>query len=259
MASSPQFTTPGLEVVNPVPKQELHQSYGVPPPSPGQGLLGSPRNGGYPTDPYPVETMNSRSKQGTFCGMRGTTLVLTIALITVILAAGIGGGIAGTMAVDNAKSANIKTVTSTTTLTPTGCSISAAASSATATPTTGITVPTTGFLALNCPSLSASNEIITLGTLSSTFGITCGQDFTPVNGVSSDIVAVISYSLHDCAQACASYNRDSGKLACKAATFNSDLTSIGTNYGTCFLKNNTGGAVTGTSNIYAGLTLAGSN
>lgn len=43
------------------------------------------------------------SKERTICGLRTTTFFLTVALILVILAAGIGGGVGGTMAVNNAK------------------------------------------------------------------------------------------------------------------------------------------------------------
>lgn len=42
-------------------------------------------------------------KKRTICGMRGTTFILAVALVLVILAAGIGGGVGGTMAVNNAK------------------------------------------------------------------------------------------------------------------------------------------------------------
>jgi hypothetical protein len=80
-----------------------------------------------------------------------------------------------------------------------------------------------------------------------------------VDGVSPDILAIIAYSLHDCAQACASYNRNSGSLGCKGASFNSDLTnSVPVNFGTCWLKNNTGGMTNAPGmNGYAGIVLSG--
>ena len=47
----------------------------------------------------PVDPRDER----TICGLRTTTFFLALALLLVILAAGIGGGVGGTMAVNNAK------------------------------------------------------------------------------------------------------------------------------------------------------------
>lgn len=124
------------------------------------------------------------------------------------------------------------------------------------TTTSPIALPTTnstGFLPLDCPSLTNTRAIIQLENQTWTFLITCGTD-TP--GSDLDIIAIIAYSLHDCAQACASYNRNTGQNTCKGATFNAELAAtVASNYGTCFLKNRTASPSLSGNNWYAGLKL----
>ena len=50
----------------------------------------------------------------------------------------------------------------------------------------------------------------------------------------------MSYSLLDCARACASYNTNSKANGCVAATFNSNLRYVDAHKGTCWLKSQTG-------------------
>ncbi|KAH8684447.1 hypothetical protein BGZ60DRAFT_523661 [Tricladium varicosporioides] len=220
-------------------------------------------NGGYAPEQPGMEVIEKKGKR-TICGLATTTFALLVALILVILAAGIGGGVGGTMAVNNAKN-SAKSVqnpaTVTITATPTTCPIAASATvgsttsskSAAATSTSAststssaIVVPTTGVTFLDCPKLNGQSTIVTLKSTTYTYATTCGQDFAGVDGKSPDIMAVISYSLHDCAQACASFNRNSGATICKAATFDSRLSNINVNLGTCWLKNTTGAAFVAT-------------
>jgi hypothetical protein len=119
-------------------------------------------------------------------------------------------------------------------------------SSTTSMPGSAITVPSTGMLALDCPSLTGTTQVINLGTARWSFAATCGVDY---NGNGVDVMAVISYSFRGCLQACASYNKNSAKDDCVAVVFNSDLASVPLYFGNCFLKkfktiarNNTGPA-----------------
>ena len=73
-------------------------------------------------------------------------------------------------------------------------------------------------------------------------------------------MAVIAYSLHDCVQACASYNLYAGVNGCIGGTFNSELAgSVARNYGTCFLKNGSASTSLSTNNWYAGFKLDSSS
>ncbi|KAF8867385.1 hypothetical protein BDZ45DRAFT_734650 [Acephala macrosclerotiorum] len=204
-------------------------------------------------------------KEKTICGLRTTTFFLVLALILVILAAGIGGGVGGTMAVNNAKNSNKSssnaTMTITTTITAlsasttsgTAASSSSSSSSASDTATARVTVPTTGTIALSCPSLNNANLAVTL-TNTSTFAVTCGRDFVSAGG-DLDILAITVYSIDDCAKACASYNHNWRSNVCVAATFNANLDQVPINFGTCWLKNGTGTVTSSSSNTIAGLLL----
>jgi hypothetical protein len=121
-----------------------------------------------------------------------------------------------------------------------------------ATTTASINLPTAGVLALNCPSLNNTETSITLGSTSYAFSIGCGTDF---GGTNVDILAIISYSIADCAQACASYNYDYRQEVCKAVTWNSDLGVVEEHFGNCFLKNDTSGRNAVVDDTYVGLTL----
>ena len=85
----------GLEVFHPSANPHLAEPY-------KQGKLYSDQQigGGQPNRYYGTEDGGRERK---LCGLRPTTFVLTLALILVILAAGIGGGVGATSAVNNAK------------------------------------------------------------------------------------------------------------------------------------------------------------
>jgi hypothetical protein len=104
------------------------------------------------------------------------------------------------------------------------------------TPTlSGLTVPT-GKLALDCPTLDQTTQVITLGSKSWRFTPMCGTNLP-----GDDIGAVIVYSYHDCLQACAAHNFFTGKDECVAIHFDSDQTrSIPSNFGNCWIKRGNG-------------------
>lgn len=58
---------------------------------------------GYSPGYYDAPMKPHEVKEQRICGLRKTTFFLALALLLVILAAGIGGGVGGTMAVNNAK------------------------------------------------------------------------------------------------------------------------------------------------------------
>jgi hypothetical protein len=88
-------TQPGLEVVS--NKPPVYGDYSPMPQSPNQ-------KGAYAPTVLegPEDHKNMRSEK-TILGMRGATFCLFLALVFVILAAGVGGGVGGTLAVNNAK------------------------------------------------------------------------------------------------------------------------------------------------------------
>ncbi|KAG4438079.1 hypothetical protein IFR05_006445 [Cadophora sp. M221] len=201
--------------------------------------------------PYPYPPPTSPSQEKTICGVRRPTFWLSLILIFVIIASGIGGGLGGTLAVRDIKrkcsnagfnldtgsnsnpnsdsNSNGNTITRTRTLTTTTTEFSSSPTSTTSS-TTDITVPTSGYLSLSCPSLTGK----TITAFSSTFLVTCGQD-----SAGPDIIAIVAYSLLDCARACAAYNTNLGSRGCVAATFNSYLAYVDAHQGTCWLKNRT--------------------
>ncbi|KUJ20709.1 uncharacterized protein LY89DRAFT_779431 [Mollisia scopiformis] len=144
------------------------------------------------------------------------------------------------------------TATSTTTTTTTTTTTSDSSAS-TSTSASTITVPTSGFISLDCPALDATTLGITLQS-TSLFTVTCGQDFSGPNH-DIDILALVVYSLEDCAMACASYNLNWKSTICKAVRFNADLGQVGINYGTCWLKNGTGTIESSNSDTSAGMIL----
>ncbi|PVH83239.1 hypothetical protein DL98DRAFT_513502 [Cadophora sp. DSE1049] len=253
MSSSP-------EVYHPPPHSDLEVS------SPGQNTVtvadkfysDRPQEAVPPQYYYGSGEGDAR-KERTMCGVRPATFFLSLALVLVILAAAIGGGVGGTMAVNNAKSENsneaaISTITITTTASPaTGTIASASASgSSTSTSASIISVPTAGTVALDCPNIDNTELRMTL-VETSVFTVICGRDYP---GAKNDILAVTAYSLTDCARACASYNRNSGSKECKGAAFKNDLSyNVPVNYGNCWLKNNTQSPSSGTSNGLAALLL----
>jgi len=119
-------------------------------------------------------------------------------------------------------------------------------------------VPTKGKLALDCPRINQTNQTVTLESRTWTFSVRCGTDFA-----AWDTVAIIAYSLRDCMQACASYNRNAdrrngGPERCAAVVFNADLTAAVPNfYGTCFLKNSTAEEYPGGGDGFAAAVVVG--
>ncbi|KAH7323592.1 hypothetical protein BKA65DRAFT_71369 [Rhexocercosporidium sp. MPI-PUGE-AT-0058] len=215
-----------------------------------------------PPQYYHGSPEGDRRKERTICGFRAATFFLSLALVLVILAAAIGGGVGGTMAVNNAKSANsnsngaafTSTVISTYTTTATPVSGASASGTATKTSTSAsiLSVPTSGTLALDCPNIDNTELRMTL-IETSVFTVVCGRDYP---GAKNDIIAVTVYSLADCARACASYNRNSGSEICKGAAFKTDLlANVQVNFGNCWLKNNTNTPSSGSSNTLAALVL----
>lgn len=92
-------------------------------------------------------------------------------------------------------------------------------------------------LALDCPNIDGSNQVISLGDDTYTYEAKCGYDF---NG-DIDILGVTAYSFRDCLKACSSYNRNRGSNDCLAVSFSAEMKDIvPDNFGTCFLKTGTG-------------------
>ncbi len=118
------------------------------------------------------------------------------------------------------------------------------------------TAPTDVVVALDCPTIDTSTQVITLGDHISTFQINCNTDY---NGQGIDIVAVTVYSLRDCMRSCASYNLNSNTTNCAAVEFAADLDAVVPNdYGNCFLKFGTGEINKSVDNIHAGAVLVSS-
>ncbi|KAI1822401.1 hypothetical protein F4861DRAFT_389588 [Xylaria intraflava] len=213
-----------------------------------------------PPAPAPVYEMlkspTVQKQEPTILGVRRPTFFLSVALAIVIIAAVIGGGVGGSLAVQNAKSSCENTHgPAPVALTITNAAPSAAPS-ATATSTGGPLVVPTGVVKLDCPNITDDINIV-LGTDVWVFTPVCGVDYT-----GSDFGGLVAYSLHDCLEACASHNHFSGKNECTAITFQANQTFyIPTNYGNCWLKsgNPAGNKVTGNGNMTVGAKLKTSN
>ncbi|KAI3332493.1 hypothetical protein HD806DRAFT_480764 [Xylariaceae sp. AK1471] len=199
------------------------------------------------------QTQAYPAPERTIFGVRRATFFLSLALVIVILVAAVGGGVGGSVAVQNARSSCISDrapVTVTTTIT------AAAAATGAATSTTEPLVVPTGVVKLDCPGLT-DDIAISLGADSWVFTPSCGTDYS-----GSDFGAVIAYSFNDCLQACAAHNHFSGKDECTALTFKANQTlEIPKDYGNCWLKTGTpkGNKVTDkTANLACGALLKGS-
>ncbi|TGJ82604.1 hypothetical protein E0Z10_g6165 [Xylaria hypoxylon] len=184
-------------------------------------------------------SFSSPAPERTICGVRRATFFLSIALVVVIIAAAVGAGVGGSLAVQNAKSACISNTTDEPTVVTTMVTAAvvtmtvtaAAVTTRSATSTSGPLVVPTGVVKLDCPGLT-DDMAISLGTDSWVFTPTCDLDYS-----GSDFAAVIVYSFHDCLQACAAHNYFSGEDECTAVTFRADQTkNIPTHYGNCWLK-----------------------
>lgn len=102
---SPEAVQPGLEVVSNksaglevVNKPPVYGDYSPMPQSPHQ-------KGAYTASASPTGNGDYKDEkpERTILGMRGATFCLFLALIFVIVAAGVGGGVGGTLAVNNAR------------------------------------------------------------------------------------------------------------------------------------------------------------
>lgn len=67
----------------------------------------------------------------------------------------------------------------------------------------------------------------------------------------SNLGAVIVYSFKDCLQACAAHNSFSGKEECLGVHFAADMSTIGANFGNCWLKKAIGNKGTGSGTLDA--------
>ncbi|KAG9231195.1 hypothetical protein BJ875DRAFT_487239 [Amylocarpus encephaloides] len=264
---------PGLEVSHStVPKQVYSYNGDY---TPVAAMPGGYQGGYLPPLPAGSTSANdapkNREKARTVFRLRPSSFLLSLALGFVILAAGIGGGVGGTLAVKNARreaSKEVRLSTITETVTPTTCATVAGAfytsTIDSASPTTetsrtsssNFSAPTPKNVALDCPNLTNQIQRIILKGNVYNFAITCGEDFNAVRDKSVDIVAITVYSLKDCAQACASYNRNNNDTLCKAAVFSSTFEySVRQNLGSCWLKNSTGNEASNKGNTLAGLLL----
>ncbi|PMD49628.1 uncharacterized protein K444DRAFT_670837 [Hyaloscypha bicolor E] len=81
--------------------------------------------------------------------------------------------------------------------------------SPTGTSDSATSVPTDGYLYLDCLSIDKTN----IQAFGQTYRVICGQD-----SADPDIIAIVSYSLLDCAKACAPYNTNLQSNRCICAT-----------------------------------------
>ncbi|KAK4175090.1 hypothetical protein QBC36DRAFT_190718 [Triangularia setosa] len=172
-------------------------------------------------------------KEPTIWGFRRPTFFLSLALAVVILIAIIGGGVAGTTAVANARRESALCPI----LPPLTVTITSPLSSPpTPTPTAleAITVPRLGLLDFDCGRVALSRQIITLGTNSWSFDVNCMMDF---KGPGVDLTGMTSYTFEDCIRACAIYNNMARNNTCVGVGFSANLTTILPRVGgNCWLK-----------------------
>ncbi|ETS86672.1 hypothetical protein PFICI_00500 [Pestalotiopsis fici W106-1] len=244
MSSEPYSVHSGKEVTrSPEPPQAYHEGLEVSP----QQHYQQPRYDGN----YALPGAPAPKPERTIFGMRRATFFLSVALLVVIIGAAVGGGVGGSLAAKNnstcapcssgSNTVSVTTVTATAASTPTGTSSSV------------LSVPT-GVVALDCPSLTNQDQVISLASQSWTFKPTCGTNY-----IGADITAIIVYSFRDCLQGCAAMNYFSGNATCAAVTFNANQTlEIPKDYGNCWLKTGSGQVDVGSSNYIISATLTSS-
>ncbi|KAK0744321.1 hypothetical protein B0T21DRAFT_380643 [Apiosordaria backusii] len=180
---------------------------------------------------------DGESKERMIWGLRRPTFWLSLALAVVILVGVVGGGVAGTVAVDNARRESAcpvilppsPTVTITSSLPPSPTSLDP-----TPTALEAITVPRLGLIDFDCGRVALSRQIITLGTNSWSFDVNCMMDFV---GPGVDLTGMTSYTFEDCIKACAIYNNMARNNTCVGVHFNANLTRIVPRVGgNCWLK-----------------------
>ncbi|KAI0459235.1 hypothetical protein F5B21DRAFT_499862 [Xylaria acuta] len=190
---------------------------------------------------YQTNVRPDSPKRRTVCGMPTSTSILAIALIVVVVAAGVGGGVGGSIAVMNAKRSctNAAVTSSSESSTPAPTASPASGTNTTATSSSPFAVKTNVLLPLDCPGLSSTPQSSTFAHRTSTFQMYCHQG--PVYDTNAAILSIIAYTLHDCLQACVSFNHYVNADNCTAASFYANLTAVlPTNEANCFLRTSTG-------------------
>ncbi|KAI1363625.1 hypothetical protein F5Y08DRAFT_308962 [Xylaria arbuscula] len=168
--------------------------------------------------------------------MPTSTLILAIALIILLVAAGIGGGIGASIAAKESKQCSITTVESTSAV----CTPEPTTRANATTTSSGVyTVETNVLLPLDCPGLDSTPQTSTFAHRTSTFQMYCRNAYT--YDQNKAILSIIVYSLHDCLQACVSFNHYVNSDNCTAVMFFSNLTSkLSESEANCFMATDTG-------------------
>ncbi|KAM7187524.1 hypothetical protein V8F33_011171 [Rhypophila sp. PSN 637] len=204
-----------------------------------------PLDGSYAGNSYGYEPPAEKTGDGTICGLRRTTFILSTIIAILLLALALGLGLGLGLGRNGGQSDGQK-----------GTSLGANESSSSPTPTTAETTPLTGtrttmiltvsqtvtnlptMLDLDCPSPANPSPTVKLlgpaGNPTSTFTMNCGKD-----NVGFDIMNTLSYSMEDCMRACAMYNHFS-KQRCAGVQFWKDIAASTSKWdGNCFLKSGT--------------------
>ncbi|KAI0553131.1 hypothetical protein F4679DRAFT_496857 [Xylaria curta] len=208
-----------------------------------RGLDAYQKHVGMPNKTYADNRSNPRldaleRRRRVVCGMPTSTSILAIALIAVVIAAGVGGGVGGSIAVQNAKrscaTATAIQLSASYTPVPTGSS-----ASSTATSSSPFAVKTNVLLPLDCPGLDSTPQSSTFAHRTSTFQMYCRKG--PVYDMNQAILSIIVYTLHDCLQACVSFNHYVDSDNCTAASFYANMTAVvPTAEANCYLRTGTG-------------------
>ncbi|KAI0864011.1 hypothetical protein F4860DRAFT_511383 [Xylaria cubensis] len=186
-----------------------------------------------------LDTLERRRRM--VCGMPTSTSFLVIALIIVVIVAGIGGGVGGSIAVKNAKRSCATATASplSASSTPVPTRLSASSTSTTATSSSPFAVKTNVLLPLDCPGLDSTPQSSTFAHRTSTFQMYCRKG--PVYDMNQAILSIIVYTLHDCLQACVSFNHYVDSDNCTAASFYANMTAVvPTAEANCYLRTGTG-------------------
>jgi hypothetical protein len=91
-----QVDSQGLEIVAPAEPRAEKISY----------TAQQDYNGSDGQKPVYVLTDETTNRERRICGLRQTTFFLTVAIVCIILATAVGGGVGGSMAANNSKAAN---------------------------------------------------------------------------------------------------------------------------------------------------------
>ncbi|KAI0414616.1 hypothetical protein F5X98DRAFT_389657 [Xylaria grammica] len=160
-------------------------------------------------------------RRKTVYGIPGSTLILAIVLVILIIAASVAAGVGGSLAVKNAKQSCETSNTNNTTTNSSSV----------------FKVETDVLLPLDCPGLDSTPQSSTFGHRTSVFQMYCHNTYA--YSADTAILSIISYTLHDCLQACVSFNHYMGADNCTAATFHANLTlMIPNNQANCFMATN---------------------